>query len=84
MALLKHSLKEKLDDQALQRLVAGKWETLLQATSDTQTVAMLSLNRARRDNTVFLTHEHVTDPLFLQMPQLLEFKNDKVESQATK
>jgi hypothetical protein len=29
VAVLKDQLKEKLDEQALQTLMAGKWETLL-------------------------------------------------------
>ena len=48
---LKEQHADKLtDEHALLQIAAGKWETLIQATNDTQTVAMLSLNRARRDN----------------------------------
>jgi hypothetical protein len=41
---------------------------------------MLSLNRARRDNKLFLLHENQIDPIFKKEPHLLEFKKEgKVE-----
>lgn len=40
---------------------------------------MLSLNRARKDNSLYLAHENLVDNVFKSMPALLEFKKDKVE-----
>lgn len=61
-------------------MLTTKWESLIQSTNDTQGAGMLSLNRARKDNGLFLLHENQVDNLFKQMPQLLEFKKEgKVE-----
>jgi hypothetical protein len=45
---------------------------------------MLSLNRARKDNGLFLVHENLVDNVFKSMPELLEFKKDKVEDMSKK
>ena len=46
---------------------------------DTQGVGMASLNRAKKDVSLYLSHENLVDPVFKAIPALLEFKKDKVE-----
>jgi hypothetical protein len=61
-------------------MLTEKWDSLIHSTNDTQGAGMLSLNRARRDNKLFLLHENQIDPIFKKEPHLLEFKKEgKVE-----
>ena len=59
MQKLKETDKGKaLDDGAFYDMLTNKWESLIHSTTDTQGAGMLSLNRARKDNGLFLLHEN--------------------------
>ena len=72
-------LCKNLNESQFSEMLTNNWDALTLCTSDIQGVGMLSLNRARRDADLYLMHEYLMDPIFKQIPALLEFKKDKVE-----
>lgn len=69
-------------DHEFFEMLTNEWESLMQSTTNEHGAGVLSLNRARKDNRLTFCHETKLDRLFVEMPQLLEFKVDNVEDVA--
>lgn len=70
---------QELDESTFYENLTNRWDTLTQTTADCQGMGRQSLNKARKGSDIYLMHEHQENPIFTDIPELNEFKRERVK-----